>query len=446
MCGLAPYAGCDKQQTSHTMNHGIGYTYIEEFKKDHHDLRRFAAAFAARRVALEQDDAYSYDRFIAGGSDAAGLVGSDANSASRRYIWGTNHYLGLNRHPAVIAAAVEATITYGTGAGTSSVSGGRCALHVELEDFLRDFYQKPGVVLYSTGYTANLGLLSTIVQKNDLVLSDQENHASIIDGLRLNRCQKLTFDHNSLPSLRERLEATRGKHTNTFVVVESVYSMSGDLAPLRELVDLKREFGFLLYVDEAHAFGLYGAGGRGLCDEMGVLDEVDFLVSTFSKSTASIGGFCVFGDGMRTFITLRSSSYLFQASFPPAAAATILASLRLFSKDDSFASSLHEKSYYMRDRLTEAGFDLGTSQSPIIPIYVTDVSQLYNFEQELYRRGVFAVSVTYPAVKPTEGRIRLIVNDAHSYADIDATVDVLSEIGSAYGVVRDAVGVSASQG
>ena len=417
------------------MNLGIAYTFVEEYKKGHHDLRRFAAAFAGKRADLERAGNYSYDRFIARGPSATGEVGSELTDTSRKYVWGTNHYLGLNRHPDVIAAAVEATVAYGTGAGTSSVSGGRCALHVELEDFLRDFYRKPGVVLYPTGYTANLGLLSTVVQKNDLVLSDEENHASIIDGLKLGRRNKRTFAHNSVEALRRQLEATRGKYTNTFVVVESAYSMSGDLAPLREIVALKAEYDFLLYVDEAHAFGIYGAGGRGLCEELGVLDRVDFLVSTFSKSTASIGGFCVFGEGMRTFITLRSSSYLFQASFPPAAAATILASLRLFSADASFAERLHAKNAYMRERLVAAGFDLGTSASPVIPIYVSDVDRLYRLEQQLYRRGVFAVSVTYPAVAATEGRLRFIVNDAHSYADIDATVDILAELGAKYGVV-----------
>ena len=418
------------------MKYGIGYTYVEELRKGHHDVEQFTTAFEAHRRHLETTDAYCYDRYIEHGSDASGRVGSTHDDLRQRYVWCTNHYLGLNRHPAVIRDTMRALELYGTGAGTSAMSGGRSGLHLELEDFLKAFLDRTDVVLFPTGYTTNLGMLSTIVQQNDVIISDAENHASIIDGIRLSGRDKLIFRHNDPEDLERKLQQARGKYRNAFVVIESAYSMSGDLAPLREIVALKRKYGFYLYLDEAHTFGLYGPQGRGLAAEYGLLDEIDFLTSTFSKSNAAIGGFCAFRASFRTFVTCRSSSYLFQATFPPSAAATILATLKLFSSDGSFAAGLHRKNAYMRDALRAAGFDLGRSQSPIIPIFIPDIGVLTAFETAMYRRGIFAVSVVYPAVKPNEGRIRLIVNDSHTYHDIDATVAILCELGKQFGIVR----------
>lgn len=419
------------------MEFGIGYTFVEEARKGHHDLHRFSTAFEERRAELETTKAYCYDRFIEHSSNATGNVGSELDDLQRRYVWCTNHYLGLNRHPELVEQTAAAVRRYGTGSGTSAMSGGRCRLHVEIEDFLKDFLDKEDVVLFPTGYSTNTGMLSTLVQRNDVVISDAENHASIIDGIRLSGRDKLIFDHNNLDSLEARLREVKGRYQNVFVVVESAYSMSGDIAPLREIVALKRKYGFLLFVDEAHSFGFYGPRGRGLAAEMGLLREVDFLTGTFSKSCASIGGFCAFGKKFRTFITCRTSSYLFQAAIPPSAAATVLGALRLFSQDDSFAKDLHQKNAYMRGRLLAHGFSLGTSASPIIPIYISDTDLLTRFETDMYREGIFAVSVVYPAVKPDEGRIRLIINCSHSYADIDATVGILARLGRKYGVIAE---------
>jgi len=419
------------------MDYGIGYTYIQELQKQHFDVDKFRIAFEENRTILEKSDNYSYDRFIEFGSNSNGNVGDDINKLAPKTIWCTNHYLGLNRHPEIIEKTRIALDTYGTGAGTSSMSGGRCKLHYQIESFLKDFLNKEDVVLFPTGYTANLGMLSTLVQKNDLVLSDSENHASIIDGIKHSTKHKLIFDHNNISDLEQKLIASKGKYKNTFVVIESAYSMSGDLAPLAEIIELKKKYNFLLYLDEAHTFGFYGPNGRGLASQLELLEEVDFFVSTFSKSCAAIGGFCAFNKKYRTFISIKTSSYLFQATFPPSAAATIMATLELFSKDGSFAKRLHQKNQYMRAKLKTAGFNLGQSQSPIIPIYISDVNTLTSFEAELYQKGVFAVRVTYPVVKPSEGRIRLIINDAHTYKDIDNTSDILIELGLKYKVIFD---------
>lgn len=419
------------------MKYGIGYTYIEELRKQHYDVDRISAEFENRRSDLEQSDSFCYDRFIEHGSDSNGNVGDKLNNLKKKTVWCTNHYLGLNRHPVVIEKTIQALSLYGTGSGTSSVSGGRCKLHFQIEEFLKDFLNKEDVVLFPTGYSTNLGMISTIVQKNDLIISDSENHASIIDGIKLSSKNRLSFKHNDINDLENKLIASKGKFTNTFVIIESAYSMSGDISPLEEIGKLKKKYNFLLYLDEAHTFGFYGPNGRGLASELNLLEQVDFYTSTFSKSCGAIGGFCAFSKKFRTFVTIRASSYLFQATFPPSAAATILAALELFSKDNSFAESLHRKNLYMRKKLKSRGFNLGQSQSPIIPIFIPDINTLTMFETEMYQKGIFAVSIIYPAVKHSEGRIRLIVNDLHSFEEIDETVEILVQLGIKHKIIED---------
>lgn len=417
------------------MEYGIGYTYIKELRKQHYNLEEFGKAFETHRDYLEQNISYCYDRFIEHSSSANGIVGNGIHPLKNSIVWCTNHYLGLNRNMEIIEDTKKALDLYGTGSGTSAVSGGRCMLHVDLENFLKAFLRKSEVVLFPTGYTTNLGMISTLVQKNDLIISDSENHASILDGIKLSGKNKVFFKHNSLEDLEMKLKQSEGKYQNRYVIIESAYSMSGDLAPLAEIVKLKKKYNFLLYLDEAHSFGFYGQNGRGLASQLNLLDDVDFFVSTFSKSCASIGGFCAFNKKYRTFITLRASSYLFQATFPPATAATILSALKLLSTENSYAESLHRKNKYFRSKLLELGFNLGDSQSPIIPLFIPDTEILTRFETEMFELGLFAVSVVYPAVKPSEGRIRFIVTDAHSFRDIDFTVSILKKLGKKYRII-----------
>ncbi|MGR3810269.1 aminotransferase class I/II-fold pyridoxal phosphate-dependent enzyme [Jiulongibacter sp. NS-SX5] len=418
------------------MKFGIGYTFIEELKKQHYDLQNFSKAFEQKREEMESTNSFSFDKYIKNSSDSSGLVGTQEKNQEEKIIWCTNHYLGLNRDRRLLESGKKALEKYGAGSGTSAMSGGRSELHFQIEEELKAMLGKKEVLLFSTGYTANLGMISTIVQKNDVIISDSENHASILDGIKLSGKNKLFFEHNNLDDLRKKLVAAKAKYQNIFLVIESAYSMSGDLAPLKEIVELKKEFGFYLYLDEAHTFGFYGENGKGLADELGVLDEVDFYVSTFSKSCASIGGFCAMSAAHRTFLMFRSSPYIFQASLPPVSAATILAALKIIQTEPRHAQGLHEKNAYMRRRLKQHGFDLGDSSSPIIPIYIPDIDKLLAFEKDLYAEGVFAVSIMYPAVKPTEGRIRMILNQRHTYEEIDKTIAILTKLALKYGMIE----------
>lgn len=416
---------------------GIGYVYIQQLRKGITDIDTIASAFQLKRAEMEIGAGFCYDRFTEKGSSSAGVVIDEKGKNQEKIIWCVNHYLGLNRHPDVIKAATEATQKFGTGCGTSAMSGGRNSLHFQIENRISELLNKEAVLLFPTGYSTNLGAISGLVQKNDIIISDEENHASIIDGIKLSKTKKLQFKHNDVQDLERQLKSAESNNGNVFVVVESAYSMSGDLSPLKEIVELKKKYGFYLYLDEAHSFGFYGEKGAGYAQSLGVLDEVDFFVSTFSKSCASIGGFIALKEKFRTFLMCKSSAYIFQACFTPGNAATILAALDIIENEPQYARALHEKNDYMRSKLKVMGFDLGHSQSPVIPLFVADFEILKHFEREMFEKGIFAVVVGFPAVSALDGRIRLIVNTSHSYDQIDKTLEILKELGQKYGLIQE---------
>jgi glycine C-acetyltransferase len=269
-----------------------------------------------------------------------------------------------------------------------------------------------------------------------LIIFDRECHASIIDGVKLSGKKWVTFKHNNLRDLEQKLSKYSCEYENIFVVVESAYSMSGELAPLQEIVALKQKYKFLIYVDEAHTFGIYGENGAGYCSHLGIVEEIDFIAATLSKATASIGGFVATKSKYIPLLQWRANTYIFQACLTPGDAAAILASLEEIENNPYLIKSLHDKNQYMRRCLTNLGFDLGTSQSPIIPIFIPDVEKLQAFNKQLFARGIFSVSVVYPAVKANEGRIRFILSVAHSIEQIDTTVSVLHELALKYGVIK----------
>lgn len=414
----------------------IGYLMKQLHDLGITDFDAIAEKVSQLKALQIEENLWGYDRYTETGSAAAAKVITQADGQARDCVlWCLNHYLGLNRNPKVIERARTALSTFGTGCGTSAMSGGMSSLHKEVERKIGAMLGKEKALLFPTGYTANLGALSSLPGKRDLILFDHESHASIIDGCKLSRRDWLAFGHNDPDNLEAKLKRFQGKYENIFVVVESAYSMSGDLAPLKEFVALKRKYKFMLYVDEAHSFGLYGDRGQGYCHEAGVIDEVDFIMSTLSKSTASIGGFIAGKQKHCDLLQVTAGAYIFQACLTPADAATILASLDELSENDSHRKALHEKNAYFRTHLLKAGFNLGESASPIVPIYIPELEKLYAFVKRLFEDGVFSIPVTYPAVKVNEGRIRFIVNASHTYEQIDFTLSALTRIGKDFGII-----------
>lgn len=393
------------------------------------DFDKLADALEDFRCLQIEAGKWSYEKCTVSGSAAKGNILIPHNGQTQPcIIWSFNHYLGLNRHPEVIKKSQAAIKNFGTGSGTSSPSGGMSVLHKEIEKRIAALVNKERALLFPTGYTTSLGVLSAIAGKKTLLICDQESHASIIDGCKLSGSKWILFRHNDVSDLEAKLRYYQNSFENIIVVVESAYSMSGDLCPLAEIVALKQNYKFYLFVDEAHTFGIYGDKGAGFCQSQRLLEEVDFIVATLSKATASIGGFVATKSKYCTLFELKATSFIFQACLPPADAATILASLDEIEENPEHIRLLHEKSQYFRKSLIQAGFNLGTSQSPIIPIYISELEKLMQINQELYESGIFATAVTYPAVMPQEGRLRFIVNAQHTMEDIDYTVETLTTI------------------
>ena len=395
-----------------------------------------AEALHQQKQRQRQLGVYSQDRYTLEGSGCEATVISPSTGQSINCIlWCINHYTGLNRNPRVIQKVADAVYQYGTGSGTSALSGGMSALHKDVEARLADLVGKERALLFPTGYTTNLGVISALPGRNDLLLFDREAHASMIDGVKLSGRKFASFQHNSVTDLERKLKRYRDRYENIIVIVESAYSMSGDLAPLAEIVELKHRYNFHLYVDEAHTFGFYGDRGAGYCQQLGLTDEVDFIMSTLSKATASVGGFIACQEKYISLLEWSANPFIFQACLPPGDAAAILASLDELAENADLMSTLHTKNTYMRQHLKALGFDLGQSKSPIIPIFIEDAECLLNFNKDLFEHGVFSVSVVYPAVKPKEGRIRLILNASHTYEQINRTLEILEILGKKYRLI-----------
>ncbi|WP_020674687.1 aminotransferase class I/II-fold pyridoxal phosphate-dependent enzyme [Geopsychrobacter electrodiphilus] len=406
----------------------MGEVLVSIKKSNITDIDERASRIQAYIDHANSGSGYEYDRFLEfGASNFGNVVTENSGNKKECILWCVNHYLSLNRNANVIARARDTLLTYGTGCGTSAASCGMSSLHKELESRLAGLVGKEKALLYPTGFTANTAAISYLTGKEDLIIFDRESHSSIINGLKLSEAKWISFKHNNVQDLALKLKRYRNSYQNIFVLVEAAYSMSGDLAPLKELVSLKKEFGFYLYVDEAHTFGIYGDKGQGYCHDQGVSQDVDFIMATLSKSTAAIGGFVA---AKKEYCSLLkwSDPYVFQACIPPADASVILACLDEIEQRPEMISELHAMNSYMRGLLLEKGFNLGESQSPIIPIFIEDHRKLQMVARDLYQQGVYSTPICFPAVKVDEGRIRLILNAAHTREHIHATVEALETV------------------
>ena len=415
----------------------IGMTYQILNKNGIYDLRAIAKEFHEQKTHLDQLGQWTHDRYLKQSSHARAKVRTETSSNFKECsVWSINHYLGLNRHPYVIRKAQEATAIYGTGCGTSAMSGGHSQLHKDLQKRFAKILSKEECLLFPTGFTANTGTIAALCKGSEtLIIIDKDSHASIIDGCRASQSKYIPFKHNSVQDLEQKLKRYSTKYVNLLVVIESAYSMEGDIAPLEKIVALKEKYNFLLYVDEAHTFGFYGENGSGLCNHLGVADDVDFIMTTLSKSTASIGGIVATSKEFATFLRW-STSYLFQAAIPAADVAVANACLDLISTQPEMIESLWAKTHYLRQRLLDLGFDIGKSESPVIPVYVRDSDILKKMEKELYKQGVFTIAIQYPIVKVSEVRFRFIVNNSHTQRDIDHLISVLYDLGIKYNLIK----------
>jgi 8-amino-7-oxononanoate synthase len=401
------------------------------------DLDKKALIIYLSVAAQTNEGIFPYNRYIKDGSNPlSDVVSPDEHTEKQCIVWCNNHYLGLNRHPKVIQYAHQILDKYGTGSGTSATSGGFNEIHKVLEKELAAFVNKPDAILYPTGFTTNLGAIGAMATPDDLIIVDRDSHASIIDGIKLSQAKFRVFKHNNPEHLEHILKTIdRTKFSNIIVVTESVFSMTGEEAPLLDYCQLKKKYGFYLFVDEAHAFGFYGKKGSGLAEKLQCSDQIDFLMSTLSKATASIGGFIASEKHFCCYIKFNSNSYMFQACLPPVDAAVSVAALKVIKEDKSIVKQLWDNTNLLRTQLQESGFDVGSSKSPIVPLYVSDEVKLAMLCKELYKNGIFTNWMTYPVVSKKCGRLRFIVTAKHTEQQITNTIEILRVLGKKIGII-----------
>ncbi len=341
-------------------------------------------------------------------------------------MFGSNSYLGLTRHPEVVEAAKEALDKYGTGASGSRLMNGNLDLHEELEQQLADFVGKEAATVFSTGFQSNLGTIPALAGRNDYILIDEKNHASIIEGTRLSFAKTLKFAHNDMDDLERLLQKT-DKDKITLIVVDGIFSMEGDIAPLDKLTDLADKYNASVMVDDAHSFGVLGNGGRGTADYFGVTDKVDIIMGTFSKSLASLGGFVAGSYDAINYLKHNARALLFSASIPPAAAASVLKALELIKREPERIDRLWENTNYAKKLLVDNGFDIGQSTTPIIPIHVGDDVKTYKLATLMLQKGVYVNPVVHPAVEKGKAILRYSLMATHTREQIDRSVEVLMD-------------------
>ena len=347
---------------------------------------------------------------------------------------GSNNYLGLTTHPKVVEAAVEAVRKYGTSSCGSRFLNGTLDLHRRLEERLAEFLRREAALVFSTGFQTNLGTISALVGKGDVVISDKWNHASIVDGARLSYGEFRRFRHNDMGDLEKVLKDCP-EEAGKLIVVDGLFSMEGDLSPLDEITKLAKRYGARVMVDDAHGLGVMGEHGRGTAEHFGVEDEIDLVMGTFSKSFASLGG-VIAGDAyVIEYIQHHARSMIFSASMPPAAVAAVLASLEIIEKEPERRKQLWKNARKMLHGLKELGFDTGCSQTPVIPIVVGDMFKALEMWKRLFEAGVYVNVVLPPAVPPDRALLRTSYMATHTDKQLDFALEVFEKVGRACGLI-----------
>lgn len=350
---------------------------------------------------------------------------------------GSNNYLGLTNDPRVREAAKAAVDKYGTGCTGSRFLNGTLDLHLELEARLARFMRKEACVLFSTGYMTNQGLLQAVAGRGDVIFSDKDNHACIVAGQQVSAADTVRYRHNDMEHLRTFLERVSDERPDAgkLIATDGVFSMSGTIARVPELVDLAREFGAALFLDDAHAVGVIGDGGRGSASVFGLEDEVALTTGTFSKSFSSLGGFAVGDETVIEYVRHTASTHIFSASMPPSAVATALACLDILETEPERLERLAAISDYMRDGFRALGFDVWASQTPIIPVVIGEMYRCFAFWKDLLEAGVFANAVVPPAVPQGQSLMRTSYMATHTDAELDRVLGAFETIGLRHEII-----------
>ena len=346
----------------------------------------------------------------------------------------SNNYLGLTTHPRLREAALEATRRFGVGSASVRTIAGTMAIHVELEERLAAFKKTEAAVVFQSGFAANAGTVSSILTKGDIVISDELNHASIIDGARLSRAEIKVFPHKDVAAVRALLRGLPAGGRK-LLITDGVFSMDGDLGPLQDLCMMAEEFGCIMMVDDAHASGVFGRNGRGTVDHFGVHGRVGIQVGTLSKAIGVLGGYVAGSRTLIDFLHHRARPFLFSTSHPPAVAAACIAALDVLEGEPQIIEQLWENARFFKAGLARLGFDTGLSESPITPVITRDAALAVKLSDRLFQQGVFAQGIGFPTVPRGRARVRTIVTATHTRSELEFALDVFGTAGRELGMV-----------
>jgi glycine C-acetyltransferase len=349
----------------------------------------------------------------------------------------SNNYLGLTTHPKLRRAAIDATRKYGVGSGAVRTITGTMKIHMELEEQIARFKKVEACVVFQSGFTANAGTVSAILSKEDLIISDELNHASIIDGCRLSRATIKVFKHKDVADCERVLKETENWPGKKLLITDGVFSMEGDIADLPKLCDLAERFNCIMMVDDAHSSGVLGSRGRGTIDHCGVHGRVDIQVGTLSKAIGSIGGYVCGSKDLIEFLYHRARPFLFSTSHPPSVTATCMAGFELLDSEsgEKLIKKLWSNTKFFKRKLKKLGFKTGESETPITPILVGDAGKAFEFSRELFAEGVLAMAIGFPTVPEGKARLRTIVTATHKRADLERAAELIGRVGKKIGVI-----------
>ncbi len=372
---------------------------------------------------------YPYFRAISSEQDPEVII-----NGRRVLMFGSNCYTGLVNDPRIKEAAIEATRKYGTGCAGSPFLNGTLDLHKQLEARIAEYIGKEDVMIYSTGFGVNLGVVSTLTGREDYILWDEQDHASIIEGRRLSFSQSLKYKHNDMESLEKQLQRCEPDKIK-LIVTDGVFSMEGDVANLPKIVELAKKYNATVMVDEAHSIGVFGEGGRGICNHYGLTDDVDLVMGTFSKSFASLGGFIATDKEITNFLRHHSRSYIFTASITPASTAAALKAIDLMIEEPERQENLWKLTNLALDGFRARGFEIGNTSTPIIPLYIRDNFKTFAITRDLLDQGIFVNPVVSPAVAPHDTLIRFSLMATHTVAQVEEALEKITNVFKAHGIL-----------
>ena len=368
--------------------------------------------------------------------EITGKQGTEVEMGGHKVLmFGSNAYTGLPGDPRIIESAKAALDKYGTGCAGSRFLNGTLDIHVKLEKDLAEFVHKDDALCFSTGFSVNAGVIAMVGGREDYIICDDRDHASIVDGRRLSCAHQLKYKHNDMEDL-ERILQKLPYDAMKLIVVDGVFSMEGDLAKLPEIVELKHKYNCSIMVDEAHGIGVFGKNGRGVCDHFGLSDEVDLIMGTFSKSLASIGGFIAGDSDTINFLRHSCRTYIFSASNTPAATAAAQTALNILKEEPEILEKLWDVTSYALKRFKEEGFEIGDTESPIIPLYIRDAEKTFLITSIAFERGVFINPVVPPACAPQDTLVRYALMATHTKEQVDKSVDILKGIFKEQGIIK----------